>query len=43
VPEVYALHPEVQTVDRIELVDGEIVRTDALGSFSPGMQRRVCR
>lgn len=38
VPEVYALHPLLQSVDRIELVDGKIVHRDAIGIRSEGMQ-----
>jgi len=37
VPEVYQVHPERQTCHRVELRDDEIVRTDALGRYSPGM------
>lgn len=43
VPEVYALHPEQQSVHRIRLVEGEIVRSDALGIHSPGMQMTFTR
>ena len=38
VPEVYAVHPMQQSVDRIELVDAEIVHRDAIGVYSEGMQ-----
>jgi Uma2 family endonuclease len=38
VSEVYALHPEHQTVDRIELLDGQIVHTNALGLRSQHLQ-----
>ncbi|HQZ36946.1 MAG TPA: Uma2 family endonuclease [Ilumatobacteraceae bacterium] len=38
VPEVYALHPLQQSVDRIELVDDRIVHRDAIGVYSEGMQ-----
>jgi len=38
VGEVYALHPDQQTVDRIQLIDGRIVLTNALGHPSAGMQ-----
>mgnify|MGYP001158986255 CR=1 FL=1 len=38
VPEVYALHPVQPTVDRIELVDGEVVHRNALGVRSEGLQ-----
>ncbi len=38
VPEVYALHPLQQSVDRIELVDDHIVHRDAIGIYSEGMQ-----
>ncbi|MEQ1700354.1 MAG: Uma2 family endonuclease [Ilumatobacteraceae bacterium] len=38
VPEVYAVHPAQQSVDRLELVDGEIVHRDAIGAYSNGMR-----
>ena len=38
VPEVYALHPVQQTVDRVELIDGEVVHRNALGMHSEAMQ-----
>ena len=37
-PEVYALHPVQQTVDRVELIDGEVVHRNALGMHSEAMQ-----
>lgn len=37
VPEVYAIYPKRQQVQRIELVDGEIVRSDALGQRSEAL------
>ncbi|MBI4882465.1 MAG: Uma2 family endonuclease [Actinobacteria bacterium] len=43
VGEVYALHPDRETVHRIELIDGEIVRTDALGKYSEGMRMAFVR
>jgi Uma2 family endonuclease len=43
VAEVYALHPERDTVDRLPLVDGDLVRTDALGQYSEGMKMAFVR
>ena len=43
VAEVYALHPERETVDRLRLVDGELVRSDALGQYSDGMRMAFVR